>query len=151
MRKLFRTCQELYCIYSKARNAAFAQRWIRFGLVGFAATASYFALGLFFVDLLHFPLLFGNALAYLISFAVSYAGQSRWTFQANEADSRMLPRYAVAQAIGLALNSLFIGVLSFWRLPYPLSMLVASASVPVVVYFLCKYWVFRARDKDEQI
>ena len=64
-----------------ARNLL-ARRWIRFGLVGGAATLCYALLGLLFVNAWAMPLLAGNALAYLISFAVSYLGQSLWTFQA---------------------------------------------------------------------
>ena len=148
MKKLFENCKNIFCVYARLRDAICSQRLIRFGLVGLAATASYFALGLLFVDLLSMPLLLGNALAYIISFAVSYAGQSRWTFQSGDADSRMLPRFAIAQAAGFGLNSMIIGALAALRVPYLLSMLAATVSVPFVVYLICKYWVFRPRGKE---
>lgn len=125
----------------------FAQRWIRFGAVGFAATLSYFLLGLLFVNLIKLPLLVGNGLAYIISFAVSYAGQSRWTFQSHGRDRAALPRFAAAQALGLCLNSCIIGIGSRIGLKYELSMAVAIVLVPVFVYLLCKYWVFRVGGK----
>lgn len=129
-----------------ATGLALGQRWIRFGLVGAAATLSYYLLGLLFVNLARMPLLFGNALAYIISFFVSYAGQSRWTFEARDRDSRMLPRFALAQAIGLGLNSLIIEICARIGLIYEISMIIAIAVVPVFVYFICKYWVFRKRE-----
>lgn len=124
-------------------NYFLAQRWIRFGMVGAAATASYFLLGLLFVNLIRMPLLIGNGAAYVLSFFVSYAGQSRWTFQARDHDRAMLPRFAMAQAAGLGLNSLIVEICNRIGLIYELGMAVAIVIVPVFVYLLCKYWVFR--------
>lgn len=127
-------------------NYIFAQRWIRFGMVGGAATLSYFLLGLLFVNIMALPLLLGNGAAYVISFFVSYAGQSRWTFQAKDKDSAMLPRFALAQAIGLGINSCIIEICNYLGLIYELSMAIAIVVVPVFVYLICKYWVFRPKD-----
>ena len=41
-----------------------ARRWVRFGIVGGAASVSYFLLGLLFVNVAGLPTLAGNALAY---------------------------------------------------------------------------------------
>lgn len=120
-----------------------ARRWIRFGLVGGAATLCYALLGLLFVNAWAMPLLAGNGLAYLISFAVSYVGQSFWTFQAGGGHWAMLPRFAATQAVGLGLNSCIVWLLVRFGLGYELAMPVAVALVPVFVYLLCKYWVFR--------
>ena len=120
-----------------------ARRWIRFGLVGGAATLSYALLGLLFVNVCGLPVLAGNALAYLISFFVSYGGQSAWTFQAKSGHKSMLPRFAATQAVGLGLNSAIIWLLTAFGLSYELAMPVAVVLVPVIVYLLCKYWVFR--------
>ncbi len=120
-----------------------ARRWIRFGLVGGAATLCYALLGLLFVNAWAMPLLAGNGLAYLISFAVSYLGQSFWTFQAGGGHRAMLPRFAATQAVGLGLNSCIVWLLVRFGLGYELAMPVAVALVPVFVYLLCKYWVFR--------
>ena len=68
-----------------------ARRWVRFGMVGGAASLSYILLGLLFVNLWGMPVLAGNALAYALSFIVSYLGQSLWTFQVAGAGSGMVP------------------------------------------------------------
>lgn len=119
------------------------RRWIRFGLVGGAATLSYALLGLLFVNGCGLPVLAGNALAYLISFFVSYWGQSAWTFRAGSGHKSMLPRFAATQALGLGLNSAIIWLLTGLGLSYELAMPAAVVLVPVIVYLLCKYWVFR--------
>lgn len=118
------------------------QRWFRFGIVGFAATAAYYLLGLLCVYWLSCPILVGNAIAYILSFAISYTGQALWTFQARSSHKKMLPKFAIAQAIGLGINSLIIKVSTNCGLAYSLAMLVAIVIVPVFVYFICKFWVF---------
>lgn len=131
-----------------------ARRWVRFGLVGGAATLSYALLGLLFVNAWGLPVLAGNALAYLISFFVSYWGQSAWTFGAKSGHKSMLPRFAATQALGLGLNSAIIWLLTGLGLSYELAMPAAVVLVPVIVYLLCKYWVFRhvrvSGKKDER-
>lgn len=88
-----------------------ARRWVRFGLMGGLATLCYALLGLLFVNVWALPLLVGNGLAYLISFFVSYLGQSLWTFQARGGHRAMLPRFAATQAVGLGLNSCIVWLL----------------------------------------
>lgn len=129
----------------KLASLVLSARWIRFGLVGGAATLTYYLLGLLFVNLMAMPLLAGNGAAYILSFFVSYAGQSRWTFQAKGPESSMLARFAAAQAAGLAINSAIIAICSRIGMIYELSMLVAIVIVPVFVYLICKYWVFPAK------
>ena len=73
----------IQCPWLTARvRAVLAVRWGRFGIVGGAASVSYALLGLLFVNGLRLPALWGNALAYVLSFIVSYLGQSLWTFRA---------------------------------------------------------------------
>lgn len=121
-----------------------ARRWMRFCIVGGAASLVYYICGLFFVNLLGLPVLAGNALAFAAGFVVSYLGQCLWTFQAEGSHRAMLPRYAATQALGLALNSGIIWLLMAAGMSYAVAMWVAIAAVPVAVYFICKLWVFRS-------
>lgn len=138
-------------IASKAAEAISrlrSQRLIRFGIIGAVATGAYYLLGLLFVYYWHFPILAGNALAYAISFVVSYLGQSLWTFQATSGHRHMLPRFAIAQIAGLGINTAIIKYLHKLGSPYAVSMLAAILIVPVCVYLLCKYWVFASTRKS---
>ena len=125
------------------------KRWVRFGIVGGAASVSYFLLGLLFVSVLGLPTLAGNALAYALSFIVSYLGQCLWTFRAAEAGAgtathrTMLPRFAATQAVGLCCNSVIVWLLMQMGVPYAWAMPVAVLLVPVMVYMLCRVWVFK--------
>lgn len=128
-----------------------ARRWVRFGIVGGAASVSYFLLGLLFVAMAGLPTLAGNALAYALSFIVSYLGQCRWTFRAADSAAggashkTMLPRFAATQAVGLGCNSAIVWLLVRLGVPYVWAMPVAVLTVPVMVYVLCKFWVFRTQ------
>lgn len=126
-----------------------ARRWVRFGIVGGAASVSYFLLGLLFVSMLGLPTLVGNALAYALSFIVSYLGQCLWTFRAADAGAgiathrTMLPRFAATQAVGLCCNSAIVWLLMQVGVLYAWAMPIAVLLVPVIVYALCKVWVFK--------
>ena len=133
-------------IFFKCLESLLAQRWLRFCIVGGMATLAYFMLGLLFVKLLHLPLLFGNALAFGLAFIVSYLGQSLFTFETSAGHAQMLPRYAATQAFGLLLNSAIVWFIVRLGAAYELAMLVATLLVPIVVYMICKYWVFRKRE-----
>lgn len=121
----------------------FGQSWVRFGIVGVAATLSYAVIGLALAHV-GVPVLLGNALAYALSFAVSYLGHYTWSFQTAASHRSALPRFAATQAGGLGLNTVIIAVLMHFGLPYVLAMPVAIVAVPVVVYFVSKFWVFRS-------
>lgn len=137
----FNLCKKfVIAVWDHARS----NRLFRFGVVGGAATASYFLLGILFVNILHLYPLAGNTLAYILSFIVSYAGQCIWTFEAKGGSHwKMLPRFALTQAIGLAINSCIIVLCMRLGLLYEFSMIVAIFIVPIFVYIICKYWVFR--------
>lgn len=130
-------------------RAVLAVRWVRFGIVGGVAAVSYALLGLLFVNGLLLPALAGNAMAYALSFIVSYLGQSLWTFRAAGSAATaachrvMLPRFAATQAVGLGLNSAIIWLLMHFGLRYAWAMPVAVLLVPIMVYALCKFWVFK--------
>lgn len=119
------------------------QSWVRFGIVGVAATLTYAALGLIFAEM-GLAVLLGNALAYVISFGVSYVGHHTWSFQSRTSHRSALPRFAATQAAGLGLNTIIIAVLMHWGVPYVLAMLVAIVAVPVAVFLASKFWVFKS-------
>ena len=57
----------------------------------------------------------------------------------------MLPRFAATQAVGLCCNSAIVWLLVRLGIPYAWAMPVAVLTVPLMVYALCKVWVFRTQ------
>ena len=119
-----------------------AQRWVRFGIVGVCATLTYFILALI-LEQVGIPVLVGNTLAYVLGFGVSYTGHRSWTFQSQAQHGSALPKFLATQTFGLGLNTAIIWALMRTGLPYILAMPVAIVSVPVAVYLISKFWVFR--------
>jgi putative flippase GtrA len=113
--------------------------------MGGISTLSYIIFGYLLVTVLALPLFAGNTAAYLAAFGISYAGQCRWTFQAQGIHRNMLPRYALVQGIGLGFNSLLIWLLRHVGVAFILSMPVAALIVAVATYLLCKRFVFQSR------
>ena len=124
--------------------------WVRFGLVGLCATAAYAGIGLGLVSGLGLPALPGNALAFALSFAVSYLGQSLWTFRICKGHARSLPRFALVQALGLGLNSCIVWLAMLSGANYPLAMLLAILICPPLVYMMCRIWVFGQPDAENE-
>lgn len=121
----------------------FGQRWVRFGIVGGISTAVYAGLGLA-CAWWNWPVLIGNAFAYILSFVVSYLGQKNWTFSSQLPHAQLLPKFAAVQGAGLLLNTAIIALLMHFGLPYMFAMPVAIVLVPVFVYVVSKLWIFRS-------
>lgn len=129
---------------SSLLTTALQHSFARYLVIGVLATLTYFLGGLLFVRLLSWPLLPGNACAFILGFLVSYTGQRFWTFQqARGCHADFLPRFAIVQLAGLAANSLIIALLDTLGCPYEFSMIAASALVPLLTYVLLRVWVFR--------
>lgn len=126
-------------------KGCFYIRWVRFGLVGVAATLTYYLLGILFVNILRLPIIAGNTAAFVISFGVSYLGQKAFTFQSRGNAIDQLWKFAAAQGIGLGLNTGIVEAGTRLGLSYAIAMLPAIILVPPVVYLLCKFWVFRRK------
>ena len=121
------------------------KRWVRFGIMGAIASASYYLLGLFFLSLLEFPLFFGNSLAYALSFFISFYGQAKWTFNRNNSISKNLPAYAITQIAGWLVNTIIIEILcNHLFVAYAFAMVIAIFFSALCTWFLCKFWVFSA-------
>lgn len=121
----------------------FGQRWVRFGIVGVAATITYFVLAVIF-ERMGIPVFVGNTLSYVFGFGVSYTGHRTWTFQSTASHGSALPKFLATQIFGLGLNTAIIwALMRFAGLAYIFAMPVAIVTVPVAVYLISKFWVFR--------
>ncbi len=118
---------------------------MRFGFVGAVAAALHSSLFVLFVRV-GMSGVVANTFAFLCSFFVSYAGHSRWTFQAIEGDRSGLGRFGrfgLTTAVGFMLNTLFAFIIvdalgmSAW-----VAAILMITATPAVVFLLLKLWVF---------
>ena len=85
-----------------------------------------------------------QAVAYAIGICISYLLNRRWTFDANNAHGRAVPRFLAAQLVALALSTSLIqlGVIGFGLRP-TVSWVLATGVVTVVNFSTQRFWVFR--------
>ena len=86
-------------------------------------------------------------LGYVAAVAVGYVVHSRWSFAAERSggEGRMIARFLAVAAFALALNSLWVWVLTGLLHLHPLAPVPAMLFVtPLLSFLLNRYWVFEA-------
>jgi len=106
------------------------------------------ALYVTFVDALRTTPGAANVLAFSIAVVVSYIGNVRWTFRAQDADTRrnaysMFARFALSALLGLALNTVFVLIVSTMTWNYLWAVPFFVCVTPLLLFFANKLWVFR--------
>jgi putative flippase GtrA len=118
-------------------------RLVAFGLVGAAATATHFVVGLSIVGLGMAEPFGANVVAFLTAFAVSYIGHRRFTFRSGAAHAQALPRFFAVAAGGLALNQIIVfSWVDLLGLSYVLALVIVTSVVPTVTYLAGRFWAF---------
>ena len=117
---------------------------LRFGMVGSSATLCYLWAGHLLVSWARWPAPAAHGLAGLLTLLAAYAGHCFWTFGIRGGDhARMLPRFVLVQGAGLWLGDLFARGLGWCGVPHGLALPAASLAAPLLLYLLCRLWVFR--------
>ena len=117
----------------------------RFALVGVLATATHLAVGSGAIGA-GVPPLTANPLAFVVAFAVSYAGHYGWTFADVAVPARRsLPRFRAVALAGLALNEAVLAALLMLGV-LPMGAFVAAVALAAgSTYVLSRTWAFRPR------
>ena len=116
---------------------------VRFGTVGTASSAIYFALLWVFTALTTWPTAVRGTLAYGSGIAFNYLLQKSFTFRSGRRHQQAGPRYAVIHLSGMAINGtlLWLGVdVAGWN--YVLVQVVAIGVVTVCSYLGQRFWAF---------
>jgi putative flippase GtrA len=125
-----------------------ARRLVAFTAVGIAAALVHLSVA---TVLLHSlmkgrgvgPALVANAAAFVVAFLVSYSGQRRWTFRSSAAHARLLPRYLLVAAGGLAVNEAVVATgMRAFGLPALLAIAGGIVGAAWLTFQTSQYWVF---------
>lgn len=118
---------------------------VRFGLVGAAAAATHFAVAVACVRWVALDPQIANVVGFLVAFAVSFAGQWRWTFAAQAAPvARALPSFFLVSILGFATNAIaYRWLLTHTRLRYDVALALVLIGVAAVTFVLARFWAFR--------
>ena len=116
----------------------------RFGLVGVAATATYYVASLALAHIV--DVFWASTLGYGVAMLVSYYGHHRITFAAQRdkaAHRRAVSRFVGSSALGLSTTQLILYVAtSLCHFPPWLGLGVVVIVVPILTFLLCHFWVF---------
>lgn len=120
-----------------------AGQFLRFCVIGVAATLTHFVVAVVMVELAGLPVLWANTVAFVTAFAVSYIGNHRWTFALDGGHVRFLPRFVATQVAGFGLNQAIVWLIAI-RIgaDYRLGLAAALVVVPVVTFVISRLWAF---------
>ena len=118
--------------------------FVRFGIVGVAATFIHVAVFSLLVELFGAAPVAASVPAFFTAMLASYGVNRRWTFRAQGSHRAHLPRYAVVALIGLGLNVLItyvvVNLLGYW---YGLALAFVVTVVPAATFLLNRNWAFK--------
>ena len=122
----------------------------RFGLTGLTTTLAYFLLTNVFVLLFKMAAVSSSVCAYLVSVAISYLLQSRFTFRVNGDSLDQVARFLLTSLAGLMISWCMMGFTVLMQLPYWIGAISVCAIVPIMNFFVMRGWVFAAQQTRDR-
>ncbi len=116
----------------------------KFGVVGGLATLMNSVMFLVFVNSFKIAPLFGNFLAFLCSFSISYFGHARWTFDNQKHSKEKLIKFLIVSLMGLMVNSLFVWIVIHLLHQSAIVVTIPMMFItPLVIFYINKLWIFK--------
>jgi putative flippase GtrA len=116
---------------------------LRFFAVGGGATLVHVAAALVFNAALGIRPLVANFLAFLVAWGLSYWGNWRWTFRAESAHGRAMPRFfAVSLALFFVNQAIVYVAVERLGWPFWAALSVVVAVVPAAGFAASRLWAF---------
>jgi putative flippase GtrA len=118
-------------------------QFLKFSLVGAAATLTTYAVLILLVEGLHQSAVPASVAGYLAGAGVNYVLNYRFTFNSKQAHQVALPRYLAVMAVGLVLNAGIMHIaVDRLAVHYLLAQLITVAIVLVWNFTLNRLWAF---------
>lgn len=129
---------------SLQKHQALIKQVFAFACVGVTATVTHYAVALLVIEQLGFISYVGNVFGYCAAVGVSLFGHSIFTFK-RRVDGLIAKRFVVVSLSTLAASELILAVLeNVFLLDHRVALLGVVLSIPVVTFFLTKFWVYAA-------
>ena len=117
---------------------------MRFSIVGVLATLTYFIAANIFTLLGLFTPKTASVFAYIIGMAVSFTGQSRFSFKVKNVKFIHLARYIILSILGLLVSYFSIELCeTYFNIPVFWGTVFTSVSIPLLSFIMMKFWVFK--------
>jgi len=121
---------------------------LRFAVSGGLATVMHVGVFVFLVEWFALRPVLAATPAFVFALFVSYGMNYHWTFSASSPHRRMLPRFIMVALLGLALNlGITYAVVDVGHYWYGYALLLIIFFVPLMTFFLSKFWVFNEQGK----
>lgn len=116
---------------------------VRFGIVGVFASLLHFGIVVALVEYQGLHPATAFAVAFFISFQLSYWGHRLWTFKATTTTHRVaLTRLLSLQIVNLLASESLFSFLLFNKIPYTIALLITLMIMPCFTFIFSKRWVF---------
>lgn len=116
---------------------------VKFGFVGLAATAVHVAMLFLLVEQLGVEPVLASVPAFLTALVISFLANHHWTFSAKGTYGHYFSRFATVSAAGMIVNVAIMYItVSLMHLSYVAGLMAVVILVPLVSFFLQRYWTF---------
>ena len=130
--------------------------FIKFALIGGAATLLQFLLLGLFVELLNIAPIWASALSYCVSAIFNYIANYYLTFQSNSSHRQTFPKFVITVALGLTISTLLFAMFhhallewlpttsSLLKSSYLIAQLFATLLTLIANFLMHKFWIYRS-------
>lgn len=118
-------------------------RILRYALIGLLAAATHYSVALGLTLTTPTPAWLANIAGFLCGFAVSYTGQSRFTFTDHAPSGATLLRWFTVALTGVIMSSSGVALMVNAGVAARVALLGAVVGVAAYGYLLGRFWVFR--------
>jgi putative flippase GtrA len=120
-----------------------ARSLFTFLFVGGFATALQYAIILFTVYVLGWPVVSGSTLGFILSAIVNYLLNVRLTFRSTQSHKNTAPRFVVVALSGLVLNYGILSLLLFFGAQAAVAQILTTIGVMIWNYVVSGIWTFK--------
>ena len=118
-------------------------QFLRFALVGTAATFTTYSVLIVGVEGLHTNAVTASIVGYLLGMVVNYILNYRYTFGSDQHHHVVIPKFLVVMVVGMSINAAVMYAGTNWfGLHYLLAQLAAVAMVLMVSFTANRLWAF---------
>jgi len=124
-----------------------AGRLIRFGAVGSISTVLFSVLTWLLVSRSNMHPVLATVVAYLLLLVPNFVAHKYFTFSSKGETARQSGKFLVVHGLNIGLSAGGMAVISKLSLDYRLGILFSAIAVPVIVFIVMNFWVFRIAPK----
>jgi len=121
---------------------------VRFGAVGGTSTLLFAALTWLMVEKSGMHPVLATVAAYLLLLAPNFLAHKYFTFASHGEVARESGKFLVVHGLNIGLSAGGMAVISHAQLDYRWGILFSAIAVPVIVFIVMNFWVFRVSQKQ---